>query len=333
MWAKWRRLMYDVVTLGETMIRLTPPGYERLEQARSYDVTVGGSESSCAIAMARLGLRVAWVSKLPQNPLGRLVANKVREHGVDTSYVIWAKDARVGIYFFEIGSSPRASQVIYDRKGSAFSTLSTGDVNWKEVFGHARMFHTSGITPALSKSCAESTKEAIIEAKQAGCIISFDLNYRSKLWSPEEARECFSELLEYVNIAVTGIGDATEVFGLSGRAEDIAEKMKSMFHLDAIAVTTGTPRTVKTGTFSSILLADKFYYGKEYDLEVVDRLGMGDSFTAGFLYGYLSNDMEKGIAYGNAMAALEWTFPGDITWVSEEDILNQIRGQSVGVKR
>jgi len=174
--------MYDVVTLGETMLRLAPPDFERLEQARTYNVTAGGSESSAAVGIARMGLKVAWVSKLPKSPLGRFIANKIREHGVDTSHVVWMDGGRAGVYFLEFGSTPRPSQVIYDRKDSAISTLTAGEINWKPIFEGTKLFHTSGITPALSKNCAEATAKAVSEARAAGCLVSFDMNYRTKLW-------------------------------------------------------------------------------------------------------------------------------------------------------
>jgi len=265
--------------------------------------------------------------------LGRFIANKIREHGVDTSHIIWVKEGRVGIYFLEFGSSPRASQVIYDRKGSAISTLTANEIDWKPILSGTKLFHTSGITPALSKNCAEATAKAISEAKSAGCLISFDLNYRSKLWSSAEARECFSEILSSVNILITTIEDTWQVFGMSGTHEEIAQKLKDMFPVNVVAITIRDPRTVRTASWTSIALADRLYRGKVYELEIVDRVGTGDSFTAGFLYGYLTGNVEKGIAYGDAMSALKHTFPGDITWVTEEEVLSQIKGQDARIRR
>ena len=325
--------MYDVVTLGETMLRLAPPDFERLEQARSYNVTAGGSESSTAVGVARMGLKTAWVSKLPNSPLGRFIANKIREHGVDTSHVVWMDDSRAGVYFLEFGSAPRPSQVIYDRKNSAISALTVGDIDWKPIFDGTKLFHTSGITPALSKNCAEATMEAVSEARDAGCLVSFDMNYRTRLWSPEEAKACLWEVLKKVNILITTRQDITRVFGLAGAPEELAEQMKEIFDFDVVAITLREPITVKTGKWTSMALADKIYRGKVYDLEIIDRVGSGDSFTAGFLYGYLTGDTEKGIAYGDAMAALKHTFPGDLTWATKEEALEQIEGQGARIKR
>ncbi len=325
--------MYDVATLGETMLRLAPPNFQRFEQTRTFDVTAGGSESSTAVGIARMGLKTAWISKLPENPLGRFVANKIREHGVDTSHVVWTDSGRVGVYFLEFGSAPRASQVIYDRKGSAISTLTVDEIDWKPIFEGTRLFHTSGITPALSKSCAKATAKAVSEARAAGCMVSFDMNYRTKLWSPEEAKACLSELLKSVNILITTRQDTARVFGLEGSHEELAEQLKDMFNFDVVAITLRNPITVQTGTWTSMALADKIYKGKVYDLEIIDRVGSGDSFTAGFLYGYLTGDVEKGIAYGDAMAALKHTFPGDLTWVTKEEVISQIEGEGARIKR
>lgn len=173
--------MNDVVTFGEAMVRLSPPHFKRLEQATSFEVNVGGGELNVAVGVARLGLKSGWVSRLPQNPLGFLVRNKAREMGVDTSRIVWTDTGRVGLYFLELGASPRASKVVYDRADSAVSLIKPGEVNWTEIFRQAKHFHVSGITPALSKSAAEVTMEALQSARAAGVSVSYDLNYRTKL--------------------------------------------------------------------------------------------------------------------------------------------------------
>jgi len=192
--------MADVITFGETMIRLSPPNYRRLEQTNLLDVNIGGAEWNVATALSRLGISTAWVSRLTDNPLGWMIRNKTREQGVDTSHIIWTKGDRVGIYFVEFGAAPRASSVLYDRVNSAISQIKPGEVNWEEVLRGAKWFHTSGITPALSPGAAQVTAEALKTAKKAGGKVSYDLNYRARLWTPEEARKCQEPLMEYVDV-------------------------------------------------------------------------------------------------------------------------------------
>src|SRR5437764_3044983 len=178
--------MPEVVTFGEAMVRLAPPGFRRLEQARSLDVQVGGAELNTAVCLARLGHTSAWVSRLTDNPLGRLIANHAREAGVSTEHVLFTPEDRVGLYFLEFGAAPRASSVIYDRKGAAIAGIKPGMVDWARVFAGAKWFHVSGITPALSASAAETTREAMQAARAAKVGTSVDLNYRVKLWSQAE---------------------------------------------------------------------------------------------------------------------------------------------------
>jgi len=325
--------MAEVVTMGEAMLRLSPVGYRRLEQADRFEINVGGSELNVAAGISRLGLSSSWISKLPNNPLGRMVANKAREHGVDTSQIVWTNEGRVGIYYLELGSAPRASSVIYDRGSSTASELTPGEVNWQVAFKGARLFHVSGITPALSESCAEVVGESIREAKNQGCRVSFDINYRAKLWSGEEARRCLSKLLGEVDIIITTQFDAEEIFGLKDSYEEVARKLKEMFKPSVVVITLREVKTVLTGGWRSIALADKLYTGKSYDIEIIDRVGAGDAYTAGFLYGYLSGDIEKGISFGDAMAALQQTIPGDLSWFSLKEVEKHLGGKDFRIQR
>src|SRR5262245_3720432 len=172
--------MPEVVTFGEAMVRLSPPNFRRIEQARSLDVQVGGAELNTAVGLARLGRRAAWVSRLTNNPLGRLIANHAREAGVSTDHVVWTPEDRVGVYYLEFGAAPRASNVLYDRKGSAIANVRPGMVPWSDVFAGAKWFHVTGITPALSPTAAAATHEALQAARYAGVGTSIDLNYRIK---------------------------------------------------------------------------------------------------------------------------------------------------------
>jgi len=324
--------MVDVVALGEAMIRLTPTRYQRLEQTGEFLATVGGSELNSAIGVMRLGLTTAWVSKLVNNPLGRMIANKAREHGVDVSHVVWTKQGRTGLYFFEQGATPRASQVIYDRAGSAASTLAPGEVDWSFLEG-CRLFHTSGITPALSESCAAATIEAIQKAKDAGCAVSFDVNYRARLWSPEEARACLEKMMPSVDILITTEDDAGIVFGKSGTPEEICKQLTSAFGFSVVTITLREVRTVLTGGWTSMAFADRVYTDRKYEVEMIDRIGAGDAYTAGFLYGYLTGDVDKAVKYGNANAALVQTVPGDFSWFTREEIEAQLKGPTAKVQR
>ena len=186
---------FEIITFGEAMIRLSPPNFMRFEQTPSLDLKVGGAELNTAVGLARLGHSAAWVSRLTNNPLGRLIANQAREAGVSSEHVVWTNEDRVGVYFLEFGAAPRASSVIYDRKGAAIANIKTGTVAWAKVFAGAKWFHVTGITPGLSASAAEVTKEALVAAKVAGLQTSIDLNYRVKLWTGAEAGKCMSELM------------------------------------------------------------------------------------------------------------------------------------------
>src|SRR5713226_731704 len=193
----------EVITFGEAMIRLSPPNFQRLEQTSSLDLQAGGAELNTAVALARLGRSAAWVSRLTQNPLGRIIANRAQEAGIGTEHVVWTDDDRVGIYFLEFGAAPRASSVLYDRKGSAIAQMRTGMVDWRAIFEGARWFHVTGITPALSATCAETTREALAAARTVGVQVSIDLNYRAKLWSQADARRWMTELMQFCDILIT----------------------------------------------------------------------------------------------------------------------------------
>ncbi len=315
----------DVVTFGEAMIRLSPPGHQRLEQVTSLDVAVGGAELSVAAGVARLGLRSAWVSRLPANPLGRMMANKGREFGVDTSHILWAEHERAGLYFVEYGASPRPTRVIYDRKDSALACIEPGMVDWHRVLRNARLFHVGGITPALSPSAAEAQKEALQAARETGCLVSYDLNYRAMLWTLEEAQAAQLPLMDYVDILVTSLPDQANVTELiSGlRGDDptsVAKQLAERFGFKAVLVTLrGTP-SVKRTYWTSLAYSDgSVYNDRSYEVEAVDRLGGGDACVAGFLVGYLEGDAAFGVRLGNAFSALKQTSPTDWPWPTREE--------------
>ena len=344
--------MPEVITFGEAMIRLSPPHFQRLEQTATLDVQVGGGELNVAVGVARLGLTSAWVSRLPQNALGRLAENRVRQAGVDTSHLVWTTDAgsRMGLYFMEFGAAPRPSAVLYDRRNSAISAIQPGEVDWKRVMEGARWFHVSGITPALGDSAAAVTKEALQAAKQAGLTVSYDLNYRGKLWSPEKAQAVQEPLMEYVDVLITTEEDTNVVFKINAEDKtgqktyahvtaepyrEVAQRLQERFHFQAVAITLRENPLVWRNTWTAIAYADgKFYDDVKYELEIVDRLGGGDSFSAGFIYGRLKKDSyQSAVRYGVAFSALKHSMPGDFNWANLAEVESLLKGSSLRVAR
>jgi len=341
--------MPDVITLGEAMIRLSPPGFQRLEQAFSLDVQVGGGELNVAVAVSRLGLSSAWVSKLPDNALGRMIRNKAREQGVDTSHIIWSKEGRAGLYFVEFGASPRPSSVHYDRAHSAISQIKSGEIDWERVFTGAKWFHVSGITPALSPSAAVVTAEALQAAKKAGLHTSYDLNYRSKLWTDQEAQACQEPLMEHVDVLITTEEDTKVVFKITaGEAQDekftqvsvesykmVARKLQEKFKFKIVAITLRENPSVWRNNWTAIAYSDgRFYETKNYEIEIVDRVGAGDSFSGGFIYGYLTTqNIEMAVRMGVAYSAIKHSNPGDFNWATRSEMETVMKGGGLRVAR
>jgi 2-dehydro-3-deoxygluconokinase len=267
-----------------------------------------------------------------------MVRNKAREQGVDTSHIVWSNSGRVGIYFLEFGATPRASSVVYDRAHSAVSSLAPGEVDWKDVFDGCKLFHTSGITPALSASCAEVTMEALKAAKSAGAVVSFDVNYRSKLWTEEEAGKCMAPMMEHVDILITTEEDTGKVFGIrEADYQTVAEKLRERFGFKVVAITLREDLSVLRNNWSAFALADwQFYNGPTYTVEIIDRVGGGDSFSAGFIYGYLTGGekgVEKGVNYGVAFSALKHSIPGDLNWATLAETEALLKGGGLRIQR
>jgi 2-dehydro-3-deoxygluconokinase len=326
--------MHEIVTFGETMVRLTPPNFQRLEQTQTFEVGASGAEQNTATGLARLGMRTAWVSRLVDSPLGRMIANKAREQNVDTSHIVWTKEGRVGLYYYEMGASTRASQVIYDRANSAISQLQPGEIDWAPILKGTRAFHISGITPALSASCAEASREAVTAAKNAGCAVSLDINYRARLWTKEAARECITGLLKDVTILFTTLDEASTVLGLEGSAEEVAREIAGRWKVPVVAITLREAPSVLRNVWRSLALAEgKVYTGRTINLELIDRMGSGDSYDAGFIYGYLTGDLNKAVAYGDALAAIKHSVPGDYTWVTPAELKAQVESVQTKIQR
>jgi 2-dehydro-3-deoxygluconokinase len=328
--------MYDLVAFGEAMIRLSPPDFKRLEQTTSLDLNIGGAELNVAVGVSRLGLKSAWVSRLPDNPLGRMIANKAREIGVDVSPVIWQKEGRAGLYFLEFGATPRPTSVVYDRADSSFSNIQPGEVDWEEIFKSTKCLHLTGITPAVSKSSAAATLEALQKARAAGCKVSLDLNYRAKLWSPEDANKTLAPMLDFVDILITTKGDTNTILGIEADNDQIlAQLLLDQYPIEMVAVSFREGNTVWQCRFSAIVATrEKTYTTRTYNIDIVDQVGRGDSFAAGFLYGVIGeNDLQMGLDYGVAFAALKHSFPGDFNWCTKEEVEALLSGPKPGVHR
>jgi 2-dehydro-3-deoxygluconokinase len=326
---------HDVITLGEAMIRLSPPNFRRLEQARSLDVQVGGAELNTAVALARLGRSAAWVSRLTDNPLGRLIANHAREAGVATEHVLWTAEDRVGLYFLEFGAAPRASSVLYDRKGAAIAGIRPGMVGWADVFRGARWFHVTGITPALSTGAAQASQEALAAARAAGVGTSVDLNYRAKLWSQAEAGRCMAELMPHCDVLITTEEDAERVFSVRGKDyEDVASQLGRRFGLRVVAITLRENPLVWKNTWTAIAWQEgKVLRTRTYEVEIVDRLGAGDCFAAGLIHGLLDSNLQEGLDWGVAASALKHSIPGDFAWISRTEVEALLAGPGLRISR
>jgi 2-dehydro-3-deoxygluconokinase len=326
---------HDVVTLGEAMVRLSPPNFRRLEQAASLDVQVGGAELNTAVALARLGRQSAWVSRLTDNPLGRLIANHARAAGVSTEHIVWTAEDRVGLYFLEFGAAPRASSVLYDRKGAAIANWPMGAVDWAKLFAGVRWFHVTGITPGLSSAAAEATRQALQAARTAGVQTSVDLNYRVKLWTPQQAGRVMADLMTLTDVLITTEEDTERVFGIKGRDyADVASETAKRFGLKVVAVTLRENPLVWKNTWTAIAYQNgKVLRTRTYEVEIVDRLGAGDCFAAGLIHGLLDGDVQKGLDYGVAASAIKHTIPGDFAWTTREEVEALLKGPGLRISR
>ncbi len=302
----------DLVTIGESMLRFTPPAPQVLEQAPYFEVRAGGAESNVAITAARMGLRSGWVCRLPDNPLGRRIVRSVQEHGVDVSRVIWTDEGRVGIYFIDSEGAPRPRDTIYDRAGSAITELGQDEVDW-DYLANARVLHLSGITMALGDQPRSIVARAIEQASGGEQLVSFDLNFRAKLWSAEEARAAIEPILGKVDILRAGLDEAQIVLDLSGDAAHVAKSLHSHFSPKVSIITDGA------GTAAAY--DGQLHTRVPRTVQIVDRIGAGDAFMAGFLVGYIEEGTEFGLKMASELGALKLTYLGDIPWCTRDEVL------------
>ena len=309
--------MHDLVTLGEVLLRLAVPAPARFETARALDVQVGGAEANVAAAAARLGLRTAWISALPDNPWGDRVERELRGHGVDCDGVRRIEGARLGVYFLEYAAAPRPIRVLYDRRDSAFARLGPDEVDWEPV-RQARIVHLSGITPALGARSRALIDRAIEEVQ---CDLSFDLNYRATLWSGDEARAFTTPLLPRVRYLFIGAEEARVVFGVDGPPDDVLAALGRLAPRASIALMQGADGC-------TVLHDGRVFTPRlRHRVDVVDPIGAGDAYVAGFLWATLSGrPVEDAIDVGQAVAALKCSMWGDIARISRRDVEELMAG-------
>ncbi|MER3472940.1 MAG: sugar kinase [Armatimonadota bacterium] len=323
-----------VVTFGETMLRLSPPGYQRITQAQQFEVFVAGTESNTAVVLAQLGVSVRWLSRLPDNPLGHLVAQRLRAFGVDVSGVSWDANGRLGLYFVEPGVTPRPTRVYYDRKNSCMSQWRKGEWDWHTILQGANLLHATGITPALSDTCREATREALQIAHEMGITVSFDLNYRSLLWTPQEARRVLETLLPFVHLLIVSPADARAVLDVQGEDAAIAQGVRQRYNLPLVATPLRDQQTATAGRrYSVIATPEGVRQSEGCPFEVIDPIGSGDAYDAGLLYGYLQGDLHLAMRCADALSALKHTVPGDVLCVTPEELQQMVQGALRGIVR
>lgn len=326
------------------MLRLSANGFSRFAQSDSFDVVYGGSEANVAISLANFNIPVEFVTKIPPNELGQSAFNTLRKYGVKTNFIKKGGE-RLGIYFLEKGASQRPSKVVYDRKYSSISMAEPEDFNWKEIFEDASWFHLSGITPALSKTMSNISLEACKQAKKMGLTVSCDLNYRSKLWSTREAYRVMSQIIEYVDVCIANEEDIEKVFGIvaddtnvtMGKLnyssyENVARQFLEKYPCKYVACTLRTSLSASDNKWTSVIYDGKeIYQAKEYSIHIVDRVGGGDSFSAGLIYGFMNNlSIQESLEFATAASCLKHTIEGDYNLCSVEEVENLVDGNESG---
>ena len=315
----------DVVALGDAMVSFSPPGMLRLEQTAQLEVWPTGAEANAAVVLGRLGKRVGWFSKLPDHPLSRLIVGAVSRHGVDTSRVVWTPEGRIGMLFYERAVPPRPPRVWYDRKDSAFTTLTASELDWPYLTS-ARIVLMAGTAPALSATLQDTTRRIAEKVRAAGRLFALDVNYRAKLWSPQEAADYFTRLLPLVSILFCGGRDAERVFGLRGEPETVARALQERFGIPTVVLTLGPE--------GAMAMADRPYHARRVPrATMVDPVGAGDAFAGGFLCGYLECGVQRGLDLGAAVGALHCTIVGDFAYVTRAEVEELLGSEDQEIQR
>lgn len=333
-----------VITFGEIMLRLNPEGYYRFTHAERFEASYAGGEANVAVSLANYGVDAAFVSKVPAHEIGQCAVNALRRYGVDTKHMIRG-GKRLGTYYVEKGASQRASKVIYDREYSAIALASKEDFNWDEIFDGADWFHWTGITPALGGELPQICLEACKAAKERGITISCDLNYRKKLWTPQQAKEVMSELIKYVDVCIANEEDAKDVFGIEAEGTDInagklnhegyvsvAQQISQQFGCKKVAITLRGSISANDNDWAAMLYSDgQAYFSPTYRVHIVDRVGGGDSFGGGLIYALLmEKEPQDAINFAVAASCLKHTIEHDFNLVSVSEVEALAGGNASG---
>ncbi len=337
--------MGKTVTFGEIMMRLNPPGYLKLLQTDSLDISFAGGEANVAVSAANYGDTAVFVSKVPDNDLGQCAVNALRRYGVDTGKILRG-GPRLGCYYVEKGASQRGSKVIYDRAGSSLALAKRGEFDWDGIFDGADWFHFTGITPALGGEMPEICLDAVKAAREKGVTVSCDLNYRGKLWSREKAREVMSRLLPYVDVCIGNEEDAKDVLGIEAEDTDIdsgklnrdgyvsvARQMTETFGFKRVAITLRGSVSASDNNWSGMLYdGNAAYFAKNYLIHLVDRVGGGDSFGGALIHASMKwpDDPQKIIDFAVAASCLKQTIECDFNLVTEKEVLSLCGGNASG---
>ena len=336
--------MKKVITFGEIMLRLQTPTFQRFVQATSLEMTFGGGEANVAVSLANYGFDAKFVTKIPKNPIGDACIAELRKYAVDTKYIARGGE-RLGIYFLEKGASQRASNVVYDRAHSSIASAVSADFDWNAIFDGAEWFHFTGITPALSDDSAALCLEACKAAKAKGVMVSCDLNYRKKLWSTEKAGQVMGELMQYVDVLIANEEDSEKVFGIHASGtditggelsdagyQDVCRQLVERFGIKYVAITLRESISASVNNWAGMLYDGKaFYKSSKYNITIVDRVGGGDSFGGGLIYGFLSDySMQDTINFAVAASCLKHSIEGDFNLVSADEVKALAKGDGSG---
>lgn len=316
---------FDVTTFGESMLRLSVPVGRPLELSSRLDMNIAGSESNTLAVLAQLGHDCSWVSSLPDNALGRLVANQFRLRGIDLSGVVWQENGRIGNYFVEMVAPPRAIRVIYDRENSCVTHMTPEQIDWATLL-NTRLLHLTGITPALSEGCLAIVQEAVTRARAAGVPVSFDVNFRSKLWTADVAAKTLLPLLQGAALLFCAKRDAELLFGISGRPEEVIQQLAKKTEAQHIVISIGSEGVVGWD-------GRQLFHQAAYETTIIDALGAGDALAAGVIHGWLADEFARGLQMGAALAAMALSQVGDMVVVTQSALDDLLEKGKRGVRR